>query len=197
MTAEASFTSSSNGVATVNASGLLTGVSEGTATITAASQGRSGTLNVTVTRALAVFDLQVFFSRIDIDADCDAGANPGEFTYQVAVRYPGDDNFTVVNETNNYPGNNSDALPRNDGEQISLNVTARETKPADEDDLLQVRVRASEFDPSPDSRMNDRSGTRTHRFSGGQWSATGSNTIRLGGGTCQIELNYSFTPTLQ
>jgi uncharacterized protein YjdB len=43
------WTSSNNGVATVNANGLVTAVAPGTATITATSEGRSGTSTVTVT----------------------------------------------------------------------------------------------------------------------------------------------------
>src|SRR5207249_3886647 len=42
------WTTSSSAVATVSASGLVTGVAAGTATITATSEGKSGTASVTV-----------------------------------------------------------------------------------------------------------------------------------------------------
>ena len=52
LTASATFTSASSSVAAVNSSGLLSGVSTGTTTITATVQGVSGTDPVTVTSAV-------------------------------------------------------------------------------------------------------------------------------------------------
>ncbi len=42
--------------------------------------------------------------------------------------------------------------------------------------------------------MNDRSGSRTHRYSNGTFTDLGANSITLGSGNCRIQANYTIRP---
>ncbi len=196
-TAQASYESSNNAIVTVNGSGLVTAVSEGSATVTARIQGMAGSLPVTVGRADPIFSLGVTLGRLAVLEDCDAGATAGEFSYQVAVRFPDDASFTTVQETLNYPGNFNSAIARSDGESILLGNSASRSRLAREGDAVSLRLRVTEFDGGglADPLMNDRTTTRTHRFTSGQWSQVGSNQVPLGSTGCRVELSYTFRAT--
>jgi hypothetical protein len=46
-----------------------------------------------------------------------------------------------------------------------------------------------------DSRMDDRSGSRTHSYSNGSWSSLGNNSITLGVSGCRARIDYNVTAT--
>lgn len=67
VTADASYESSAPGVATVSASGLITAVSEGSATVTATYRGQSGTCAVTVTDPIEGLSVAPASAALDIE----------------------------------------------------------------------------------------------------------------------------------
>jgi uncharacterized protein YjdB len=71
------FTSSSNQVATVSSSGLVTGISAGTATITAMSEGATGTALVTITPdPVAVVEVAPSTASINVGQSIQLSATP-------------------------------------------------------------------------------------------------------------------------
>jgi uncharacterized protein YjdB len=71
------FTSSSNQVATVSSSGLVTGISAGTATITATSEGATGTALVTITPdPVAVVEVAPSTASINVGQSIQLSATP-------------------------------------------------------------------------------------------------------------------------
>jgi uncharacterized protein YjdB len=70
------WSSSATGVATVNGTGVISGVSAGTATITATSEGRSGTLNVTIQVPVATVDVSLSATSLYSAQTATATATP-------------------------------------------------------------------------------------------------------------------------
>jgi Big-like domain-containing protein/parallel beta helix pectate lyase-like protein len=104
-----SWTTSNGAVATVSASGLVTGVTVGSATITATSEGKSGTAAITVTAAPPPGSCVAVCHYVDAAAGNDA--NPGTSTspwrtiqHAADVMNPGD---TVIVNDGVYTGGTS------------------------------------------------------------------------------------------
>ena len=66
VTDTATWTSSDESVATVDSSGLVTAVAEGTATITATTQGLSGTSEITVTNPPESLEVEPSSASIEV-----------------------------------------------------------------------------------------------------------------------------------
>lgn len=204
VTSGATYRSSDNAVATVTSSGLVTGVSAGTVSLTATYQGVQGSLPIRVDAVVPAFDLDLTLSRLTIVEDCDpntfgssAIVGPGEFTYRVLVRFPGESSFTPVQETVNYPGNPANAISASNGESIALGNGASRTVRVREGDTVRIQLRVTEWDnPNRDTRMADLPTEFAHRFSGGQWSQVGTNDLPLGGTGCRVNLVYGFRARL-
>lgn len=194
VTNQASYRSSDDAIATVSAAGVLTGVRRGRATITANysenGSNRQDAKDASVDREIPRFRTSVNVSSIRILNDCDAGpiiqAGPGEFTYRVSTRFPGDSGVTTLAERTN-------RISRSNGQSISVG-RSRSTEVSTSTSSVSVEYRLTEWDASAaDSRMNNRRGARTHRLSNGQWTGTGSNSVTVGSGSCRAQLNYTFT----
>ncbi|UCF19290.1 MAG: Ig-like domain-containing protein [Gemmatimonadota bacterium] len=84
------WSSDAEAVATVDGSGLVTGVADGTTTITAASEGMSGTATVTVIESLATLDC-----GDNLPASIEEAAEVDEYTFSTTV----DDAFILVSLT--------------------------------------------------------------------------------------------------
>lgn len=91
-----SWSSSNTAVATVSAAGLVTGVASGTATITATSEGKSGTATVTVNAPtpteprVALYRCLVSGKHLVlVGADCLGGAQEGRYGYAAATQAAG------------------------------------------------------------------------------------------------------------
>ena len=105
-----SWSSNNSRVATVDAKGLVTAVSAGTATITATSEGQSATCQVTVTKPVAgikvnYYGCQVYYDHVDINIWADNQLVSGGTGYgtsilkknwQSAVCTIGDNNYSLA-----------------------------------------------------------------------------------------------------
>jgi hypothetical protein len=194
VTNSATYSSSDDSIATVTSTGLVTGVRSGQATISASYQEgsarREGQATVSVQREIPEYEVTLNVSSIRIREDCDPGPiiqdGPGEFTYRVSSRFPGDAGFLTLTER-------SSRISRSNGQSISIGRSRRERVTGDSASLS-VEYRLTEWDGnSADSNMNNRRGSRTHRLSGGQWTGTGSNSVEIGSGKCRAALSYTFS----
>ncbi|MEZ5289732.1 MAG: Ig-like domain-containing protein [Vicinamibacterales bacterium] len=210
VTGQATWTSSNPAVATVSATGLLTGVKTGTVDVTATFQNTTGRRTVQV--APARFQLRVQLNSVTAIDTCDdftQGLTSGEFAVQVRTVLASGSSDTIV-ETRDYPGNPASlsALSLARGGSRSLGNTETYTVNGASGQFLRVEFRATEWDeqiviipPSTrwvrDDSMDNRLGTRTSSYNGSTFSNLGPSSITLGSGGCQIRLDYEVTATRQ
>jgi hypothetical protein len=194
VTRNATYRSSDDSIATVSSSGLLTGVREGTATVSTSYQEggitREGSVEARVLREIPEYTLSVDVSAIRILEDCDPGpfiqTGPGEFTYRVMTRFPEDAGDITLAESGN-------RVSRNRGEIISINRGRQESLRGDTGSVS-VSFRLTEWDDNTaDSDMNNRLGSRSHTLQNGQWTGTGANSVTIGPSGCKAQLEYRFT----
>lgn len=69
VTADAAYSSSATGVATVSAAGLITAVAEGTTTVTVTYQGQTATHAVTVSDPISGLSVSPTSSALELDAE--------------------------------------------------------------------------------------------------------------------------------
>ncbi len=194
VTNTSSYSSSDDSIATVSATGLVTGVRSGQAIISASyeegSIRKEGQKSVSVQREIPEYEISLRVDSIRIIEDCDPGPiiqdGPGEFTYRISSRFPDDAGLLTLTER-------SSTISRSNGQSISIGRTRTERVQTDSASLS-VESRLTEWDGnSADSNMNNRRASRTHRLSGGQWTGTGSNSVAIGSGRCRATLNYTFS----
>jgi len=205
VTSQASWVSSDPSIATVTSTGVLSGLTLGNVTVTASYQGKSGSSPVSVEAQR--FSLRVSLSSFTVVSTCDdftQGLTSGEY----AVKFTSADpfgNVTTLAETSKYPGDpNGPSVLKNGGAGATNTVSASHdlTLQGVSGQFVKVTFRATEWDqqivvfpPSirwiHDGSMNDRSTTRTHKYSGGTFTNLGSNTLTLGSGNCRIQANYA------
>ena len=188
VTSTAVWQSSNPAVATVTA-GRVLAVSAGTATISAASDGRTGQLGVT---ARAVDDLQrvtVRVTNIVIDGTCDTNSifedsKDGEFEFEFTVTPSGQSRTTIL--TSGPRAFTLGAHTFTQATSFTRNVTQGQ------DFLLQFV--GSEFDGilGADPRLNGFSRNRPYLYTGGQW-APGSRSLSIGSGSCGATINFTIT----
>jgi hypothetical protein len=196
VTSQSAYTSSDNAVVTVNASGLMTGVSSGSASVDVSYQEggvtRQAGVEVRVSREIPEFNLRVAVSAIRILEDCDPGpfiqTGPGEFTYRVTTRFPEDAGDVTLTER-------TSPVSRNNGESIGISRSRSVTYRGNSGSAT-FGYYLTEWDGNtPDSNMNNRRGSRGHSLQNGQWSGTGSNSVTIGPSGCRAQMNYTFTAT--
>lgn len=210
VTGQATWTSSDAAVATVNASGLVQSVRDGSVQITATYEGKAGQAGITVNRD--VFAIEVKTRTFTARGSCDGPLDPvGEFSVWVLM--------TVMRtlDSGNTEGNqvlfSTDTYPSADGvlalrERTPLTMNRSfsfDMEPRD-GDRVKVQFRATEWDkriviipPSvtdvKDSDMNDAGNTVDHVFSGGAWRSLGRQTIGVGSNNCSVDLEYEISAT--
>ncbi len=208
VSSQAVWQSSDPSVATVSGTGLVTAIKSGNADISAAYRGQTGRVTVVVSAAL--YSVRVSNLSITALSTCDdvtQGLTNGEFAVRVRATTSNGGQVTL-HETPGYPGSTSNPrgynMARNQTRSISgarsFNITGAPGQ------QLRLEFSATEWDsqivlipPSTrnihDSRMSNRSSSRTHRYSNGSFNSLGSNSITLGNSSCGIRLNYSISAT--
>jgi len=207
VTNQATWTSSNALIATVSATGLLTGVGSGTADITATYRGQSGRGTAEVAAALYRLSVNVqSVQAIDTCDDFTQGLSSGEFALRVRATTATGGGLTMT-ETNNYPAE-SGAISLGRSVTRTLGTVRNFTVRGEPGQFVRVLFDATEWDtqivvfpPSTrkihDSRMSDRTVTRTHSWSGNSFRNTGPNTLVVGNSSCGLRLNYTVTVTQQ
>jgi len=210
VTNQATWTSASTSVATVNTTGLVTGVVPGSAQITASYQSRTAQRSITV--GPRSYSISVRAEAVTAVATCDdiiQGSGTGEFATSVRA-FPTGGSTQTISQTTAYPGNPDSLITHKLQRNASLTLSGSRTfsvvgAPGN---TVRVEFRATEWDeqivifpPSirwvRDGDMNDRSDSITHTFGASSFSGLGNRSITLGGSGCQIRLNYSITATPQ
>ena len=210
VSSQATWQSSDTAVATVSATGLVSGLKTGTADISAAYRGRTGRSTVQVAAAsyrLTVSGLSV--TALNTCDDFTQGLTEGEFYLRARVITASGGQRTLF-QTPGYPGSASQfrglKFARNQtrtfggSETFTLNGAPGQS--------LRIQFNATEWDtqivlipPSTrwvqDGRMSDRSGARTHAFQNGSFSRLGPNSVTLGNSSCGIRLNYTISANRQ
>lgn len=133
-------------------------------------------------------------------------ADGGEWSHRVEVRFPGENRITL-GTTAGYPSASS---KKNVGEggALALDVIAAEQSrevSVGAGAEIELRIAATEWDydilgnnPFPDSRMDNRTVTRTFAFADGSWPDEPSGTLTLQNtGACRVDVNYSFEAAKQ
>jgi hypothetical protein len=208
VTAEASWLSSNPAIATVSATGLVTGVRAGTADISAGYQSLTGRRTVSI--GVASWDLRIALSSVTALETCDdftQGLNHMEVAYRASVVRP-DGRQSVLTDTG-YPGNPSGsrlsgAVSLRTGQVVRLSGEETLTLPGAAGQFARVEFRATEWDeqivvfpPSVrwvrDDSMDGRLGTRSHTYGNGAWSNLGNNSLTLGSSGCRLRLDYEVT----
>ena len=205
---QATWATSNSTVATVSGTGLVTGVRNGTADVTALYRGQTGRQTLQV--AAARYRLSLTVQRITALDTCDnftQGLSNGEFATRVLSILPNGSQSTL-NQTTGYPGNPSNLRVYNLGRGASrtLNISRTYTLDGAAGQFLRLQFSATEWDeqvvvfpPSTrwvrDSNMNNRSVTRTHTFRNGAFSGLGPNTLTIGNSSCGIRLSYTLSAT--
>lgn len=205
VTSRATWTSSDADIATVSATGLLTGVASGTADISATFSGQTGRETAEV--EAAVFLLTVNVQSVTALNTCDdftQGLTNGEFALRVRAATASGGGLTFT-QTSGYPSQ-SGAISIGRSETVNLGTTRTFTIPGAAGEFLRILFDATEWDtqivifpPSTrnvhDSRMSNRTVTRTHSYGNGTFGSLGSNTLTLGNSSCGLRLNYTVTAT--
>lgn len=205
VTNQATWTSSATNIATVSATGLLTGVLNGTADISATFSGQTGRGTAEV--AAARFRLTVNVQSVTAINTCDdftQGLSSGEFALRVRATTASGGGLTMT-QTNSYPSR-SGAISLGQSVTRTLNTTRNFTITGSPGQFLRILFDATEWDtqivifpPSTrnihDSRMSDRTVTRTHSYGNGSFGSLGSNSLTLGTSSCGLRLNYTVTVT--
>ena len=132
--------------------------------------------------------LMLDFGVITAIRDCDS-VGPGDFRFRV----------TATSSPNS--GSSGTVLSRSmelGRGQNSGDIGLRQFQlPAQDGATITVRFSASEVDDPPigqprnDNRMDNLSGESVHVYRNGRWTNMGGNTITLGGGVCQVRLQYT------
>jgi len=204
VTSQATWQSSDTSIASVSSTGVLSTIKTGNVTVTASYSGKSGSTPVSV--EAKQFSLQVTLDSFVIVSTCDdftQGLTEGEYAVKFTATDPGG-NVTTLYATTGYPGNPSKlyVLPKKAAGAVNtINTSKSYSLPGQSGQYVKVQFRATEWDsqivlipPSTrwvrDGKMNDRSTTRTHSYSGGTFGNLGSNTLTLGSGNCRIQANY-------
>jgi hypothetical protein len=210
VTSQATWNSSNTMVATVSATGLLTALAPGSTDISAAFGGQTGrrTLQVAVARFGLVLAIQSVTALNTCD-DFTQGLTNGEFATRVQWVTP-NGGTEILDQTTAYPGDPDNLRVYNlgQGESQSINETRTFTLDGEAGQFVRVQFNATEWDsqiviipPSTrwvrDGDMNDRSTTRTHSFSNGNFGSLGPNSLTLGASGCQIRLSYNLSSTRQ
>lgn len=204
VTSQASWTSGSTSIATVDGSGLVRGVSEGTVQITGTYQGQSAQYGMMVSPLSYRFEVRT--TSMTALGSCDGILDDtGEFALQVNVKATNRTDFTQY-ETTGYPGpahlNLEKGNSRTTASVRTFDMVTREAY------TVTVELRATEWDTQivvfpPSTRdvreddMNNRSNTRVHRFTNGQWSELGPRRVEIGNSSCGIRLDYEISVTRQ
>jgi hypothetical protein len=205
VTTQATWRSSDPAVATVSATGLVTGVRTGTADISAAYQGQTGRRSLAI--GAASWNVRIALTSVTALETCDdftQGLTDMEVAYRASVVRP-DGRQTVLADTG-YPGNPSGtrlagAVELRTGQVVRLSEATTVTLPGTAGQFVRVEFRATEWDeqvvvfpPSirwvRDDSMDDRLGTRSHAYANGSWSNLGNNSITLGVSGCRLRLDY-------
>lgn len=204
---QATWSSSNAMVATVSATGLLTAVATGNADISATYQGQTGRGTAQVSAAL--YRLTVTANSVTALDTCDdftQGLSNGEFAIRVRAETAGGGGLTMTT-TSNYPSR-SGAISLGRNETLSITTVRDFNVNGAPGQFVRVLFDATEWDeqfvlipPSVrdihDSRMSNRTVTRTHGFDNGAFGPLGSNTLTIGNSSCGIRLNYTVTATRQ
>lgn len=190
VTSTATWQSSNTAVATVSG-GRVSAVAAGTATISAALDGRTGQLGVT---AKAVDDLQrvtVQVANIVIDGTCDTNSIfedsvDGEFEFEFSVTPSGAATTTILGT-----GRRDLALGAHTfqaGTSFTRNVTQGQD--------FTLEFKGTEFDGllGPDPRLAGSAVGRVYLYSGGSWTPS-LRSISLGSGSCGATINFNITST--
>jgi hypothetical protein len=209
VSSRASWRSLNTGVATVTSTGLVTGVSTGTADVTAEFQGQSGRKTLQIARAqMAVVVETQSVTALDTCDDVLQGLDRGEFGFRVRLVTADGERFTAEESPSDYPGNPNNlrgvSLARNAARSLSSRKAY--ALPAEAGQFVRVEFNATEWDeeivilpPSirwiHDSRMSDRGVTRTHQYSNDTFSNLGTNALTVGSGSCALRLDYSVSAT--
>ena len=207
---QASWSSSRTSVASVSATGVVTGLTAGSTDIVAAYQGVTGRQTLAV--GAAEWDVRVELSSLTAIETCDdftQGLDSMELAYKVSVVLANGQQ-SVLADTG-YPGSPSGstlngAVRLRQGQVVSLNQSRTFRLPGTSGQSARVEFRATEWDeevvvipPSTrwvrDNRMNDLSSARSHGYANGSWSSLGNNSITLGGSGCRVRIDYSVIAT--
>lgn len=143
-------------------------------------------------------------SSIVVREMCDGfpvDANGGEWSHKLTARFPGETSKTL-GSTSSYPSASS---KKNAGRGASLALTSsariqNRTLTSKEGDTITLTIQATEWDydilgnnPFADSRMNDRSATKTFEFKDGAWPNVSDGKLTLSNtSSCILDVNYSF-----
>jgi hypothetical protein len=210
VSAQATWSSTRPSVASVSATGLVSGITAGSSDVSASYQGQTGRQTLSV--GAAEWDLRVDLATFTASDTCDdftQGLDTMEVAYKVTVVLANGAQ-TVLADTG-YPGNPSGnslngAVRLREGQVVSINQGRTFRLPGSSGQSARVEFRATEWDeqvvlipPSVrwvrDDRMDDRSGSATHSYANGAWSNLGSRQITLGGSGCRARIDYSVTAT--
>jgi hypothetical protein len=210
VSSQAVWQSSEPTVATVSATGLVSAVKTGNTDISATYRGQTGRVTVLVSAAL--YTVRVSGLSVTALSTCDdvtQGLSNGEFAVRVRAITSNGGTVTLT-QTAAYPGSTSNpsthSLGRN--QSRSLGGARSFTMSGAPGQSLRIEFSSTEWDsqivlipPSTrnihDSRMSNRSRSRTHAFSNGSFGSLGSNSVTLGNSSCGIRLNYSVSATKQ
>lgn len=198
-------------VATVSATGLVTALKTGSTDISATHRSQTG--KVTLQVAAATYRLTVSGMSVTALNTCDdftQGLTNGEFAIRARAITPSGAQTTLATTTG-YPGSTTSPrglnLAKNQARSVGSSRTF--TLNGASGQSLRIQFSATEWDeqivifpPSirwiHDSRMSDRSSTRTHSFTSGNFSSLGPNSITIGSsGSCGIRLNYTISAVKQ
>lgn len=152
----------------------------------------------------AEWAVRLAVSNIVVKQMCDGfpiDVNGGEWTHKLTVRFPGETSRTL-GSTSSYP---SASAAKNIGRGGNMALTSSQKVQvrdlvSKEGDKITLTIQATEWDydilgnnPSPDSRMNDRSVTKTIGYGGGKWPEITDGVLTLkNGSSCEVAVNYTF-----
>jgi len=202
VTSEVKWASLSQDLATVEPSGVVTGVASGTVTIQATLQSQTGT------RRVQVLGRRVYVSITAIGVECAAACDnflegPGDFTYRATATAVGTvsegstPDARTLSQTSGYPSA-AGVIALGNGQSRSLNNKATFAVRLQAGSYIQVDFRATEWDRDlfgktfADGRMNNDLDTARYTWNPttGWGTAFGIHTISVGGSGCVLRLRY-------
>lgn len=143
--------------------------------------------------------ISVALNAVTANSNCDTSSNPGDFQFELAIADLGNnaiESITLPTTATYGVWSAPTLISLFAGDQAAVGQTVSFQQPRAEGSGFAVSISGMEWDSATarDARMDDRTATRTHRFSSGQFtSVVGTQQVTIGSSACSVTLDYVVT----
>ena len=142
--------------------------------------------------------ISIALGAVTANTNCDSSTNPGDFQFLIEITDLGNNSIEALTLPSGATYGTNSAMVVNlfSGGQQPVGRTVSVQQPRAEGSGFAISLSGMEWDSQTarDSNMDDRTSTRSHQFSGGQFTnVVGTQRLAVGNSACRVTLDYVVT----